>query len=667
MIINLLLHSFYRCILISFKIYTFFIIFVYNTTYAQYSYNHLKLKTQNLSYFDSIGVFETGKLAIEQAKIENKPELEAEILIYFGNHYYYRSLYEKAAQQYQLALNKSIEHKNNHFANLARIRLAYILAEKGSKIKAYDIFKTILTESRKNNDYIIQIEALNALALHEEHSFNSTQSAAYYLEALKIAESNNDDYYTALILNNLGLIKLGAKKYSESLADFQRAYELSVKINNPRLSAHLSNNIALIYMEQNKFKEALIQHKNNLNFAKITGNIKELYVAYINLSSVLMQLDDLKNAVKYCDSAIFYMKKSNHYNELGKGYLGKAQILFKLGEYNLSHNNLDTALIISDSLKHLENQVGIHLFYSKIYEKQGRLSEALNEYKLYKQLNDSLDETRNSQFLSEIQVQYQVEKQQTELENERQQRLNEKRLSQTKMYFTIVGSLALILLTAALIYIRYNRQRRIQQQKFSQQLIHSIEEERSRIAKDLHDDIGQSLSAIKSKVRLLNTNNNEALTELENDTGKIIEQTREISRKLYPSYLEKIGLTRSIAQLMEKIQKHTHIVCSFEIHSEVENLDITTKTHLYRITQECINNTIKHAEASALKLIIEKKDNEFIFTYRDNGKGIKKIKTEQIEGIGFMAIKERASILNGELNLGENFTGGFKLMLNFKA
>lgn len=194
-------------------------------------------------------------------------------------------------------------------------------------------------------------------------------------------------------------------------------------------------------------------------------------------------------------------------------------------------------------------------------------------------------------------------------------------------------------------------------------LLQNTESERSRIAKDLHDDIGQSLSAIKSKINLSNRSHDASLSELESDVGKIIEQTREISRNLYPSYLEKIGLIRSIARLSDMIQKSTNIECSFEIDEEVDEISIEKKTHLYRIIQECVNNTIKHSGASALKVSLEKAGDYFVFTYRDNGKGFSE--SEVQKGLGFYSIKERSKMLSGDMQISDRGGRGFKLIIKF--
>jgi signal transduction histidine kinase len=179
---------------------------------------------------------------------------------------------------------------------------------------------------------------------------------------------------------------------------------------------------------------------------------------------------------------------------------------------------------------------------------------------------------------------------------------------------------------------------------------------------DLHDDIGQSLSMIKTKIAVVKQDPEHKA--LESELARVIEQTREISKNLYPSYLEKIGLVRSIARLMENIQSSAKIECSFDVTDKVEDLSLQTKTHIYRILQECTNNTIKHAKATALKISITEKNNEFAIVYQDNGIGMS---SKQKDGLGLLSIKERAKIINGSVNFEDKTNKSFKLTVKFSA
>jgi signal transduction histidine kinase len=193
-------------------------------------------------------------------------------------------------------------------------------------------------------------------------------------------------------------------------------------------------------------------------------------------------------------------------------------------------------------------------------------------------------------------------------------------------------------------------------------LINNIEEERKRISMDLHDDIGQSLSIIKSKI--INVAKTENTNDIENDLARVINQTREISRNLYPSSLEKIGLVRAVASLMQELQNVKGLECSYDIDEAILEASKDIQTNIYRIIQECVNNTIKHAGATGLKVTINKAGNEYLMTYVDNGTGIKN--KRNVPGIGLLSINERAKIINGHVEIDEKNDKGFRLMLKFK-
>lgn len=652
----------------------------FNLAYGQGSkklkYEDLRLEVQNLSYFDSTGLFSKGAEAIIVARSEGHPEKESEINIYYGNHFYYKSSNAKAEKYFKKALSLAKKYKSNRFINLSKIRLNYIFWDKGNEKEAEVVFKSILKDAQNNKEYLNQIECYNALALIEERRNKFKNSLAYYLKGLKIAEDQNEKYYIAVFLNNIGLIKLNSNQSENALKDFMRAVKISEKLNNARLTSHLYNNIALIYMQDGKKEEAIEQYEKILVYARKSGNPREMAFAATNLSNIYQRDSNFKMAHNYCDTAIMTFKNFNLTLELPKGYLTLSQILIKEKKFNEAMKYVLLAEHLTDSTQTLDNSVGVHFIKSDIYANQLKYNLALEEYKEYKKLSDSLKELSNTRAISEMQSKYNFEKKESEVQKEKNQRLLaenknlvlERQATERKKFqnIIIISSVILIFLLSGYFYVSYNRKSRKQQQYFSQQLIVSIEEERNRIAKDLHDDIGQSLSAIKSSVHFLAAKSNdiEKLNALELNIGSVIDQTRDISRKLYPSYLEKIGLVRSVARLMDDIQQNSNLVCSFEIDETVNNLSIDKLTHIYRIVQECVNNTIKHAEASALKVTIEKKDDDFMLIYQDNGKGITKNDIKN-SGIGFMSLKERARILNGELIITDNSGKGFKLILNF--
>lgn len=640
------------------------------------NYEKLRLEVQNLSYFDSTGLFNKGAEAIIVARSEGSPEKESEINIYYGNHFYYKSDKVKAKKYWEKALAIAKKFKSNQYINLSNIRLFYLVWEDEDEVTAKKGFNTILKNALENKEIINQIECYNALALMAERKNQYKNAIKLYLKGLKISEENDEKYYTAVFLNNIGLIKLNGNQKENALADFMRAVKISEELNNARLTSHLYNNIALIYMDEGKKEEAILQYQKILTYARKSGNPREYAFAATNLSNIYRRDSNFIMAHQYCDTAITTFKNNGLTYELSKGYLTMTQILIEEKKYAKALNYAALAAHLTDSTESLEDAVGVHYLKSKIYEMTNNKDLALLEYKEYKKLNDSLKESTNTKAITEIQSKYNFERKEAEVEKEKNNRLLaenknlvlEREAAERRRFWTIISiiSSVLIVILIGYFYISYNRKTRKQQQYFAQQLIHSIEKERNRIAKDLHDDIGQSLSAIKSSVHFLadTSNDFEKLDILENNIGSVIEQTRDISRKLYPSYLEKIGLVRSVARLMEGIQESTGLVCSFEIDESINKLHIDKLTHIYRVIQECVNNTIKHANATALKVTIQRGEEGFNLIYQDNGIGVTKNQLKNT-GIGFMSLRERARILNSELIISDNSGKGFKLILNF--
>lgn len=644
------------------------------------AYEKLIPKIRYLSYFDSVNLFLEGDKAIRLAESLGYPEYEAEIYIFYGNHFYYKSNSAKAKKYYEKALKTAKKYKSNTFQNLSKIRLIYLRWDEGDQDNAIKDFKLILADAIKNKEYKNQIECYNALALCYSYQNKFKECMNFYMKGLKVAEENDDSHYTPVLLNNIGLLKFNNRQYKDALADFERALKIAESNNDARLTFHLLNNMALVYIEDGKKEEARVQYEKILNYAHLSNNPKELGIAAVNLSNLFLRDSNYNEALSYNDTAIEAFTNNKYTFELTKAYLSRAQILIKINKLSEALNFTERAKLIADSTSNLEDAVGIHITLSAIYEKQGNAKMALHEYKLYKKINDSLNDLMNTKAITEIQAKYNDEKKDAaiekarnknlELENKNltleQKNIEERERAERRMILGTIGFVSVLLMIVIYFYVSYNRKTRKQQQFFAQQLIHDIEEERNRIAKDLHDDVGQSLSAIKSRLNLVHQKglDPDHMVFIETEVGKVIEQTRDISRKLYPAYLEKIGLTRSVARLMEGIQQSTQIVCSFEIDPDTDKLPVNMLTHIYRIIQECVNNTIKHADASALKVTIFKTEDKFQMIYQDNGKGIHKTEIKN-SGVGLMSLKERTRILKGELNIGDNAGKGFKLTINF--
>jgi signal transduction histidine kinase len=218
-----------------------------------------------------------------------------------------------------------------------------------------------------------------------------------------------------------------------------------------------------------------------------------------------------------------------------------------------------------------------------------------------------------------------------------------------------IALIAFLIISVLLWFLKQSQRNKRLQENFSEGLIRSQEEERNRIAIELHDSISQQLTLIKRKAQ--NTKQDE-ITLLTHNT---LEEVRALSRGLYPPLLKQLGLTESIEQLILDIDKETNVFVSGEVDSVDKYFNDDQALNCYRFIQECTTNILKHADATALSVSILEANNAIIITIKDNGKGFDVSKAKNKNSLGLKTIYERIRILKGELNIYSNIEKGTRI------
>lgn len=236
------------------------------------------------------------------------------------------------------------------------------------------------------------------------------------------------------------------------------------------------------------------------------------------------------------------------------------------------------------------------------------------------------------------------------------------------------GTIVLLLLVISELVRKQLRKKAVERERekrFSQQLIQSQEDERRRIAEDLHDSIGQSLLIIKNKliVGLRHFTSPPESVKFLNEASELTSQTlkdiRQVTRNLRPVDLDHLGLTQTIKNMLEKIDASAN----FSIQTKIENIDgviaSDNQINLYRIIQEALNNIIKHSGASEVRFELLRKPEALFLSIEDNGSGFDLKHEAEVEGKGFgvQGMFERAKILSARLNFYSAQTGGTRIVL----
>lgn len=229
--------------------------------------------------------------------------------------------------------------------------------------------------------------------------------------------------------------------------------------------------------------------------------------------------------------------------------------------------------------------------------------------------------------------------------------------------------LALALILFFIMYLRRLRKQQTRemmleasyQRELLEATINSQERERIRIGKELHDDLGAMLTTtqiyFKQLTPELTDNEHDRISSKMNDLlDGMIESTRSISRDLRPVILEKLGLIDAIQSLAETIDQSGKVRMNFSCDNFPE-LEYDRELNLYRVIQELIANTLKHAEATQIEIELNLLENKLQLMYSDNGVGMDKTAMEQKKGMGLKNIESRVSVLSATLRSEESQKG----------
>jgi len=203
------------------------------------------------------------------------------------------------------------------------------------------------------------------------------------------------------------------------------------------------------------------------------------------------------------------------------------------------------------------------------------------------------------------------------------------------------------------------------------------EEERKHIALEIHDELGQALTATKMDIHLLGKNvrritEKEKWTEISENfesIQKTIDSTilsvRRIATELRPPLIDDLGLIAALEWQSNEFRRRTGISCKFE--TNVENIDLSSDCAIavFRIFQESLTNIMRHAEATSVKVILEKTERTIDLKICDNGKGIAEAQLSSLNSLGILGMHERARLINGEMSIVQAPPRGTQVELSF--
>jgi len=620
---------------------------------------------------DPIKFSEHYSLMYARSVQEKNEHLKSILLIYQGSNHYYVNAIDSAIFYFDEAIELSKSIKCPQLELAAKIRRIFCDEDKLSIMRTSREMHQVFIKAYNQNDTINMIYSLNGLALFHDRMDSTEKSLQYYYGALQLAEQSNNKAQEGFVLNNLGLLKMNLGATDSAYADFNKGLEIARSIKDLRLESHLRINMGEYYLDLDSLKQAEEEYNYVLNMGMENGYRDMVIAAIINISN----LEHLKQNYSKSDSlykySLEFAKKEKILNTISVIYVNQANLYREMGKFDEALQILDSSLIYAEYLSIQKVELIYHQYKFNILKSQGRYKKSLEEFEIYNALKDSITEIGNSQTLDELQYRYRDEKKeriqlQKQKKYELQIKQNEINLANFKLkILLLVGFLIIVVAFGLIMYFRLKQK---SDNLFSSTIVNKLEEERGKIARDLHDGLGQSMIILKNKYGKIKNNDFEDTNEFSENISEIIEEIRGISRSLIPPELRRLGLVKSIEKIMNEIEESTDILVTTDIEDLNKiNLEIHQNLRLYRIIQELTTNTLKHSGADAVKLeaVIEE-SNTLTVIYQDNGTGINIEKWKSAKNsVGFKSIEQRLKYLKGSIKI-EKPKKGFKVIIKIK-
>lgn len=528
------------------------------------------------------------------------------------------------------------------------------------------------------------------------------ESISFYEKAEQFALAANDSIEYAIARSSKARAILDKGNYVESSKLLAQTAKLFTTYKDTFNLTGTRSSLSILYSKMGFFEEAKKERDEVIKLALLQKDYLGLPSFFHNASIDAYKIGDqvarianLKNAYNYglkSDEGfplkpIIVFELLRAYAETdsltkAKVYYDKAKTLYThsdaipyedfyrvaLAAYYEAEGQPEKALIEAQKalelLQDINDVEGVFEAYErlgKIYKRIGDLENAYRYNTMYVTLKDSVNNIQRAKALSYYQTLYETEKRDAKIaaqDNEITVLDQKNKVKQQWMLFGGIGLLALF----SIIYMartkRFAETKQKMQESFAHGLILEQEKERSRLARELHDSVGQKLILLSKTTKKGGNYNAESLAK---DT---LEEVRSISRGLHPSNIERLGLTESINALVYNINVNTDVFFTEDIDDIDNMLSTESELHLYRIIQESLSNVIKHAEAKAVKMEIKKVAHGINVQVSDNGKGFNIESKNKSLSLGLKTLFERAKIIGAQLILDSELNKGTVMTLN---
>ncbi|MCK8481349.1 tetratricopeptide repeat-containing sensor histidine kinase [Psychroserpens algicola] len=532
-------------------------------------------------------------------------------------------------------------------------------------------FEKALDMSRTHDFQIIESMCINNLGMYNWNRANYDKALDYFFQSLKMNEAIDDERSTASSLNNIGLIYQEMNLSEKALSYHKKALSVREKYNLENEQIASLNNIGINLKDLGRVDEAIITYKKGIALAKRKNNLIDYYKLLDNLANAYNVNGDLDLALQTYLKAL---DKPEGYESEQKAQLATLNNIAAL--YN-ELNQPKTALRYAEKgFELVKKYPEIELISADLNLTTAESYYMLNDFKKARAkrqefitLKDSIFSETNAVAIADLEIKYETEKKEREILVQRAE-LAENKLTIQQRDYQIYGLIALALILGLIGFLFFNQQKlknkQLQKENELKDALIKIEtqnrlqEQRLRISRDLHDNIGAQLTFIISSIDNLKYGfdiKDEKLTKkletISQFASTTIYELRDTIWAMNKNEISLEDLQSRISNFIEKADTASDGV-QFKFNSSTSKMEQVTFTsvegmNMYRIIQEGINNALKYADAKNITVDFSVEQGDFVFKVSDDGKGFD-VKNATL-GNGINNMKKRAQDIGGFLTL----------------
>ena len=524
-----------------------------------------------------------------------------------------------------------------------------------------------------NKKELALVTDLKAWMYQSKEEYDS--ATTYYIKALKVADTIHDNKFSGEISNNLSILFWSIGDFNKAAEYASNAYRNGLKLQDTFLISNGLFNLGNAKTSLHEYDTAMALYNHVEQLIKDPASYN--YVLFRTLGNEASILTETNRYHESIDKYKKILKLSAAVDPSLLSYiysgLGAAQLQINL--LDDAERNVAKAIQIGKNARQKTGLRDSYLLMANIKKAKNKFDSALFYREKYELLNDTINSEATNKNMHLLETKYNTAKKDNQIAQQELAIVQNKNIIQEKniLNIALVSAIAVLLIFGFLLYRNVaNRQRILQQSEelkkqrileletekqlmAVQSVLKGQEEERTRLARDLHDGVGGLLSGIKLSMSTMKGNvflseeYAQTFGNVINQLDHTIAELRRVSHNMMPEALIKFGLKEALENYCENINVSGQLRLRLQTYGTETRMEQGTEIIVYRMIQELLTNIIKHAEATQVLIQLVREGERFNLTVEDNGKGFDP--HEDKRGAGLANIKVRAEYLNGNVDI----------------